>query len=184
MLMRGGGTVWLKQRGALPALRVLHRRHVLEGEGRRRRERMPESRKRRENHGVGGRPWSAGLRGCDLVQSARESTCAAIVRLHADGPDRMIGDKAYDSDELAEELAEDGIELIAPHRKNRKPENVTQDGRPLRRYKRRWTVERTIGWIQHFRRLCIRWRSQPHASRASCISDAQCSCSKRFWDSF
>jgi len=72
-------------------------------------------------------------------------------------PERVIGDKAYDSDELDEELAEQGIELIAPHRENRKPENYTQDGRPLRRYKRRWTVERTIGWIQNFRRLCIRW---------------------------
>lgn len=72
-------------------------------------------------------------------------------------PERIIGDKAYDNDKLDEALAEEGVELIAPHRSNRKPENATQDGRPLRRYKRRWTVERTIGWIQHFRRLCIRW---------------------------
>ena len=72
-------------------------------------------------------------------------------------PTRIIGDKAYDSDQLDDDLAEYGVELIAPHRSNRKPENVTQDGRPLRRYRRRWTVERTIGWIQHFRRLCIRW---------------------------
>jgi transposase len=72
-------------------------------------------------------------------------------------PDRVIGDKAYDSDKLDEELAEQGTELIAPHRENRKPENKTQDGRPLRRYKRRWRVERTISWIQNFRRLCIRW---------------------------
>jgi len=72
-------------------------------------------------------------------------------------PERVIGDKAYDSDQLDEDLAKDGIELIAPHRSNRKVENYTQDGRPLRRYKRRWTVERTIAWIQHFRRLCIRW---------------------------
>jgi len=77
--------------------------------------------------------------------------------LTEENPERIIGDKAYDSDKLAEELAEEGIELIAPHRGNRKPENVTQDGRPLRRYKRRWKVERTISWIQHFRRLCIRW---------------------------
>lgn len=72
-------------------------------------------------------------------------------------PERVIGDKAYDSDPLAAELARDGVELIAPHRRSRRPENVTQDGRPLRRYKRRWTVERTIAWIQNFRRLCIRW---------------------------
>ena len=72
-------------------------------------------------------------------------------------PERIIGDKAYDSDRLDEQLATEGIEMIAPHRRNRKPENVTQDGRPLRRYGRRWTVERTISWIQNYRRLCIRW---------------------------
>lgn len=72
-------------------------------------------------------------------------------------PERIIGDKAYDSEPLAETLDDYGVELIAPHRSNRKPENKTQDGRPLRRYARRWTVERTIGWFQNFRRLCIRW---------------------------
>jgi transposase len=72
-------------------------------------------------------------------------------------PPRVIGDKAYDSDGLDAMLAEKGIEMISPHRKNRRPENKTQDGRPLRRYSRRWTVERTISWLQHFRRLCIRW---------------------------
>ena len=72
-------------------------------------------------------------------------------------PPRVIGDKAYDSDKLDAELAERGIEMIAPHRANRKPENVTQDRRPLQRYARRWTAERTIAWFQHFRRLCIRW---------------------------
>ena len=70
-------------------------------------------------------------------------------------PQRVIGDKAYDSDELAADLGEQGIALIAPQRSNRK--HKTQDGQPLRRYRRRWTVERTIAWIQHFRRLCIRW---------------------------
>jgi len=72
-------------------------------------------------------------------------------------PPRVIGDKAYDSDKLDAQLAERGVEMIAPHRANRKPENVTQDRRPLRRYRRRWTVERSIAWIQNFRRLCIRW---------------------------
>lgn len=77
--------------------------------------------------------------------------------LTLDTPERIIGDKAYDSDQLDEDLEGEDIELIAPHRANRKPENVTQDGRPLRRYKRRWKVERTIAWIQNFRRLCIRY---------------------------
>ena len=59
-----------------------------------------------------------------------------------DFPQRLIGDKAYDSDGLDADLSEIGIEMIAPNRRNRK--RKTQDGRPLRRYKRRWKVERTI----------------------------------------
>ena len=55
-------------------------------------------------------------------------------------PERMIGDKAYDSDKLDAKLDEDwGIEMIAPNRRKR---TKTQDGRPLRRYRRRWKVER------------------------------------------
>jgi transposase len=77
--------------------------------------------------------------------------------LSRDTPQRIIGDKAYDSDELDEDLDDECIEMIAPHRSNRNAENITQDGRPLRRYKRRWTVERTISWFQNFRRLCIRY---------------------------
>jgi len=77
--------------------------------------------------------------------------------LTLDTPQRIIGDKAYDSDALDQDLDDEGVELIAPHRRSRKPENATQDGRPLRRYKRRWTVERTISWFQNFRRLSIRY---------------------------
>lgn len=75
-------------------------------------------------------------------------------------PERLIGDKAYDSDPLDEALAELGIEMIAPHRKNRHPDRQTQDGRPLRRYKRRWHVERTIAWLGNHRKLLIRWEKQ------------------------
>jgi len=78
-------------------------------------------------------------------------------------PLRLIGDKAYDSDKLAEELMLRDCELIAPHRSNRSPQTKTQDGRPLRRYKRRWRVERTIAWLQNYRRLCIRWEKSSKA---------------------
>jgi transposase len=71
-----------------------------------------------------------------------------------DPPRRLIGDKAYDSDALAEELADEGIELIAPNRSNRKVK--TQDGRPLRRYRRRWKIERLFAWLQNFRRILVR----------------------------
>lgn len=71
-------------------------------------------------------------------------------------PERIVGDKAYDSDVLDAQLAAQGIELIAPHRSNRtKP--ATQDRRALRRVRRRWKVERTLSWIKNFRRLVIRW---------------------------
>ena len=35
-------------------------------------------------------------------------------------PDKLIGDKAYDSDPLDEELAALGVNMIAPHRNDRK----------------------------------------------------------------
>ena len=67
----------------------------------------------------------------------------------------MIGDKAYDSDTLDATLEQQGIEMIAPHRAKRvRP--TTQDGRALRRYKRRWKVERLFAWLQHFRRILAR----------------------------
>jgi transposase len=71
-------------------------------------------------------------------------------------PQRLIADKAYDSEPLRERLADRGIELIAPHRSNRK-KPPTQDGRPMRRYVRRWIVERTNAWLQNFRRLVVRY---------------------------
>lgn len=71
-------------------------------------------------------------------------------------PARLIGDRAYDADPLDEALLELGIEMIAPHRRNRKRPK-TQDGRPLRRYKRRWKVERLFAWLGTFRRLVVRY---------------------------
>ena len=56
-------------------------------------------------------------------------------------PARLIGDKAYDNDPLDHHLrTQYEIEMIAPHRGERKC--PTQDGRALRRYRRRWTVKR------------------------------------------
>ena len=71
-------------------------------------------------------------------------------------PERLIGDLAYDSDKLDVELSEEGIELIAPHRRNR-VKTPTQDGRALRRYRKRWRVERLFAWLQNFRRLVVRY---------------------------
>lgn len=78
-------------------------------------------------------------------------------RFIADVPERVIGDKAYDSDRLDGEILEQfGTEVIAPHKQNRRSPR-TQDGRSLRRFCRRWKVERLFAWLYNFRRLVVRY---------------------------
>lgn len=69
---------------------------------------------------------------------------------------KLVGDKAYDSDPLDKRMKRRGIELIAPHKRNRKRKK-TQDGRKLRPYKKRWTIERFFAWLQNYRRCLVRW---------------------------
>lgn len=81
---------------------------------------------------------------------------STLVQLIVSGaPQNLIGDNAYDSDNLGIELRQYGTKLIAPHRCNRK--NRTQDLRRMRRYRRRWKVERLFAWLQNFRRLVVRY---------------------------
>jgi transposase len=82
-------------------------------------------------------------------------------RILPNKPRRLIYDAAADSDPLRARLAKRGIEWISPHRKNRK-KPPTQDGRKLRRYRRRWKIERSIGWLQNFRRLVTRYEYYAH----------------------
>jgi len=70
-------------------------------------------------------------------------------------PEHLIGDRAYDSDGLDDALKLGDVNMIAPNRSTRKLK--TQDGRHLRRYQRRWLVERFFAWLQWKRRLLIRW---------------------------
>jgi transposase len=80
-------------------------------------------------------------------------------------PKRLIYDRSADSDPLRERLKRRGIDLICPHRRNRtKPK--TQDGRKLRRYRRRWKVERTFAWFGNFRRLVVRYEHDITVYRA------------------
>ena len=70
-------------------------------------------------------------------------------------PDILVGDKAYDSDQLDMQLRRYGVMMVSPHRSTTK--RKTQDGRHLRRYRHRWKVERFFSWLKKFRRLCNRW---------------------------
>lgn len=73
-------------------------------------------------------------------------------------PARLIGDKAWDSGKLQESLrTERFIELIAPKRGGKRPSRRRQDGRSLRRARRRWMVERLFAWLKNFRRIETRW---------------------------
>ena len=82
-------------------------------------------------------------------------------RFLIEAPKRMIGDRAYDSDPLDQRIQERyGVQLIAPHKFVRVAA-ATQDGRVLRRYRRRWKVERLFAWLHNFRRTVIRWEYYP-----------------------
>jgi transposase len=100
---------------------------------------------------------SAGLPVAAYTESAspREVTLVRktlVERFVDEKPERLIGDKAYDSDPPNAEI---GVELIAPHKANR-VKAKTRDGRKLRWYKRRWKAERLFAWLQNYRRILVR----------------------------
>jgi transposase len=65
--------------------------------------------------------------------------------------------------------------MIAPHRrKRRRPK--TQDGRKLRRYKKRWKIERLFAWLGNFRRLVVRYERRVGTTLDSCGWGASSSC--------
>jgi transposase len=70
-------------------------------------------------------------------------------------PSHVIGDKAFDSAKLEKQLKNRHLGLIAPLRRGTKTRK--QDGRRLRRYRKRWKVERLFAWLKQFRRISTRW---------------------------
>lgn len=77
---------------------------------------------------------------------------------------RVIYDRAADSRALRQQLADRGIDLIAPDNPCRT--RPVQDKRKLRRYRRRWKVERTIAWLGNYRRLVVRYENKLHVYSA------------------
>ena len=70
-------------------------------------------------------------------------------------PKRVIADRGCDSDPLRKRVKKRGIEWIVPYRKNNKQRRY-QDRRELKRYKRRWIIERTNAWLGQLRLLQVR----------------------------
>jgi len=79
-------------------------------------------------------------------------------------PIRIVADRGYDWKVLWLRMKQLGVDLIAPHLSTRK--NTYQDGRKLRRYRRRWIVERTNAWLFNFRRLLVRHERKVENFRA------------------
>jgi transposase len=66
---------------------------------------------------------------------------------------RMLGDKAYDSTELREDLDEHGTKAVIPNRSNRKqPFSFSK-----RLYKLRWRIESAFNRLKDFRRVATRY---------------------------
>ncbi|WP_158633518.1 transposase [Tautonia sociabilis] len=113
------------------------------------------------------RPQDRGASGLGAVrpQPTRRWKCVTPDDQAPTHPARLILDRGSDSDPLRQRLAGRGTEMICPHRKNRR-RLKTQDGRPLRRYKRRWKVERTFAGLGNFRRLVVRYEKDLTMDRA------------------
>ena len=136
---------------------MLHRRHV---RVRQKRGRAVGKTKRGKGTKIMAMADRAGLPIAIYLESASPHEVTLVEdtldkRFIEEMPERLIGDKAYDSDPRDERLQIQGIEMIAPHKSNRK-KPATQDGRVLRRYKRRWKIERLFAWLQNFRRVQVR----------------------------
>jgi len=84
-----------------------------------------------------------------------------VARAHRAGrprqrPTRLIADRGYDSNAVRAALDTRGIQPLIPARSNNR-RATHQDGRCLRRYRRRWIVERSNAWLYNFRRLVVRY---------------------------
>jgi len=71
-------------------------------------------------------------------------------------PQRLLAERGYDSNAVRVLLIKRDIEPIIPARSHNRVA-TPQDGRKLRRYKRRWIIERTNAWWQNVRRLVVRY---------------------------
>jgi transposase len=93
----------------------------------------------------------------DSVLTERTLDAAFVAEL----PPRLIGDRAWDAGVLQKRLWDERkIELIAPKRGGERPSRRKQDGRKLRRYKRRWRVEWLFSQLKRFRRIATRWEAK------------------------
>ena len=92
------------------------------------------------------------------------------MELHDINPDRLLGDKGYDSDDIRNDLADRGIEPVIPPRSNRKtPIEYDREA-----YKRRNLIERCVNRLKQFRRIATRYEKTARAYLSMlCIAAAR-----------
>lgn len=130
----------------------------------------------------GGIPLGVQLANAKPSEHKFAESTLALIRVPRPGrgrprsnPRRVVADKGYDSDPLRKRLGLRRIDFIVPYRCNSVLRRY-QDGRKLRRYRRRWKVERTIAWLQNFRRVQVRYDRIFLCIKASSIWPASSSC--------
>src|SRR4051794_28350654 len=90
-----------------------------------------------------------------LLTGGETHDCPVAERLigRVEEAERLLGDKAYDSAELRQELERRGTKPVIPNRSNRK--------RPFRfskrLYKLRWRIETAFNRLKDFRRIATRY---------------------------
>jgi transposase len=105
-----------------------------------------------------GVPLGSQLASASPAEVKLAESILARINLHGRKPLRVIAERAYDSDPLRERLLDPNMLLIAPHRRGRtKP--AFNDGRWLRRYRKRRKIERTFAWPGNYRRLVVRYQN-------------------------
>ncbi len=90
-----------------------------------------------------------------LLTGGEAHDCPVAERLirRVKSPERLLGDKAYDSAELREDLNERGTKPVIPNRCNRKqPFSFSK-----RLYKLRWHIESAFNRLKDFRRIATRY---------------------------
>ena len=72
-------------------------------------------------------------------------------------PDRVQGDRAYDSQSHRRELRRRGIASVLARRSAEHGSGLGQT---------RWVVERSLSWLHQFRRLRVRWERRADIHQA------------------
>jgi transposase len=96
----------------------------------------------------------------------------ALMELYHVHPDKLLGDKGYDSDDIRGDLADRGTQPVIPPRSNRKtPIEYDREA-----YKRRNLIERCVNRLKQFRRIAT-----PYEKTARAYLSMLCIAAAKLW---